>query len=85
MIPKGEFNELYNYAYDCRAFSNACSTKLGAYTIYHDKAEQLIEHQAIRTQQLKAELDAERRTRHWLYPLIGIGVGFLGGSLLIHK
>lgn len=84
-VPKGEFNELLNYATRCRDFATECNTKVGLYEQRKAETDKLIQHQEQRNLLYKDQLEAERRQRHWLYPLLGIGVGFLGGALLIHK
>ncbi len=84
-VPKGEFNELLNYATDCRDFSAKCQSKVGLYELQRTEYQKLVDHQEQRNLLLKDELETERKHRHWLYPLLGIGVGFLGGALLLNK
>ena len=85
VIPKEEVEAAKQWMQNCHDFSTACQRRNGLLEAYKVEADKLIDHQAQRNAQLDAEVSKHKRTNHYLYPLLGIAAGFLGGSLLLKK
>src|SRR3954464_11863624 len=59
VVPKGEFNELYNYGARCRDFATECQSKVDLYQQRRAETDKLILHQEQRNQLYKDELETE--------------------------
>lgn len=83
VIQEKDLNELQSFALKCNDFSEACARRNGLLESYKKEADQLIAHQELRNTQTNAELSAEKRKNHILYPILGTVLGvFLGGYLI---